>query len=219
MEKWPTVEFCPDKDSCTYENSKHLSHRMSLTGHMLGCSPENKNSNLKFRITLIRWVTFRNQLDSSLCSLFVLQVIFLQPKYMSSVSATNTFIDDSIHRNLKRIRKVFPTLAYLFDILPLRLDKVGDISKASSISKKRVWERSILRILFPWVLQASCWQVEPCIRINRAVITGHGWLSHKDVGKKKIFLPLGFYLPNILLYTSIYLIYWCFSFVCFLKLL
>lgn len=63
--------------------------------------------------------------------------MFLQPRYMNSMLAANAFVRNSIHRNLKRIRKVFPTLAYLFDILTPRLDKVGDTSKASAVSKKR----------------------------------------------------------------------------------
>lgn len=211
VEKWSTVEFHPDRDSCTWKHSKHLSHRMSLMGLMLGCSPKDKNSDLRFRITLISWVTFRNQLDSSFCSLLVLQVMFLQPKYMNSMLATNTFFGDSIHRNLKRTRNVFPTLAYPFDILTPRLDKVGVISKASAVNKKRTWERSVLRIVFPWVLQASCWQVGACIYISRIVITGHGWLSHKDVGKKEIFLPLGFYLPNTLVVFCLFVFWNCFS--------
>lgn len=41
-----------DSKSFSWKHSKHLIHRMSSVGLMLGCPPEGENSDLKFRLSL-----------------------------------------------------------------------------------------------------------------------------------------------------------------------
>lgn len=150
-----------DRDSFSWKHSKHLVHRMSLVGLMSGWSPESENSDLKFRLSLRKRETFKthvkeaSQLDSSFCSTLVSLPMFLQPIAVGSSLGTNIWVSACGHRNLKRKRKTFLMVPYLFGIFASRLDEVGELSRSAAVKERRALEKPILRVPFHWVIHAS----------------------------------------------------------------
>lgn len=119
-----------DSESFSWKHSKHLIHRMSSVGLMLGCPPEGENSDLKFRHSLkkIHLKLILQMLQNwSFCSRLVSLLMFLQLIAVGSRLATNIWVSVCGHRNLKR--KKFLTVYYLFGILVSTLDEAGELSQ------------------------------------------------------------------------------------------